>query len=55
MIAQWAAAQLWNATSLLVKCTIDLFTWAFSLDLLNGADGALAPIGAGDHAACTRT
>ena len=45
MIAQWAAAQLWSATSLLVKCTIDLFTWAFSLDLLNGADGALAPIG----------
>ena len=45
MIAQWAAAQLWSATSLLVKCTIDLFTWAFSLDLLNGTDGALAPIG----------
>ena len=44
MIAQWASAQLWNATSLLVKCTIDLFTWAFSLDLLNGANGALAPI-----------
>ncbi|MDA0164288.1 hypothetical protein OM076_28720 [Solirubrobacter ginsenosidimutans] len=45
MIAQWAAAQLWSATSLLVKCTIDLFTWAFSLDLLNGSSGALAPIG----------
>src|SRR4051812_24430864 len=45
MIAQWAAAQLWSATSLLVKCTIDLFTWAFSLDLLNGGDGALKPIG----------
>jgi hypothetical protein len=44
MIAQWAAAQLWNVTSLLVKCTIDLFTWAFSLDLLNGPTGALAPI-----------
>ena len=28
-----------------MKCTIDLFTWAFSLDLLNGGDGALAPIG----------
>ncbi len=25
--------------------SIDLFTWAFSLDLLGGADGALAPIG----------
>src|SRR4051794_2162997 len=45
MIAQWAAAQLWNTISLLVKCTIDLFTWAFSLDLLNGDNGALAPIG----------
>ena len=44
MIAQWAASQLWNATSFLVKCVIDLFTWAFSLDLLGGADGALGPI-----------
>ena len=44
MIAQWAAAQLWNVTSFLVKCVIDLLTWAFSLDLLGGADGALAPI-----------
>jgi hypothetical protein len=44
MIAQWAAAQLWSVTSLLVKSTIDLFTWAFSLDLLGGATGALAPI-----------
>src|SRR5215204_2972859 len=44
MIAQWAASQLWSATSFLVKCVIDLFTWAFSLDLLGGADGALGPI-----------
>ena len=44
MIAQWAAAQLWSATSFLVKTTIDLFTWAFSLDLLGGAGGALAPV-----------
>ena len=44
MIAQWAASQLWSATSFLVKSVIDLFTWAFSLDLLGGADGALAPI-----------
>ena len=36
MIAQWAAAQMWNLTSFLVKSVIDLFTWAFSLDLLNG-------------------
>jgi hypothetical protein len=44
MIAQWAASQLWSATSFLVKSVIDLFTWAFSLDLLGGAEGALAPI-----------
>ena len=44
MIAQWAAAQLWNVTSFLVTCVIDLFTWAFSLNLLGGTDGALAPI-----------
>ena len=43
-IAHWAAAQLWNATSFLVKAVIDLFTWAFSLDLLSGAHGALAPV-----------
>ncbi len=44
MIGQWAAAQLWSATSFLVKTVIDLFTWAFSLDLLGGTDGALGPI-----------
>jgi hypothetical protein len=44
MIAQWAASQLWSATSFLIKTVIDLFTWAFSLDLLGGANGALAPI-----------
>jgi TrbL/VirB6 plasmid conjugal transfer protein len=44
MIAQWAAAQLWSLASFLVKTVIDLFTWAFSLDLLGGASGALGPI-----------
>jgi hypothetical protein len=49
MIAHWAAAQLWSMTSFLVKIVIDLFTWAFSLDLLGGdpntgGDGALAPV-----------
>jgi hypothetical protein len=44
MIGQWAAAQLWSVTSFLVKTVIDLFTWAFSLDLLGGANGALEPI-----------
>src|SRR4051794_7922301 len=44
MIAQWAAAQLWSLSSFLVKTVVDLFTWAFSLDLLGGASGALSPI-----------
>jgi hypothetical protein len=49
MIAHWAAAQLWSMTSFLVKIVIDLFTWAFSLDLLGGdpntgSDGALVPV-----------
>jgi hypothetical protein len=44
MIGQWAAAQLWSVTSFLVKTVIDLFSWAFSLDLLGGANGALEPI-----------
>jgi hypothetical protein len=49
MIAHWAAAQLWSMTSFLVKIVIDLFTWAFSLDLLGGdpttgSGGALAPV-----------
>ena len=47
-IAQWAAAQIWSLTSFLVKTVIDLFTWAFSLDLLGGVPGqgggALAPV-----------
>ena len=49
-IAQWAAAQIWSLTSFLVKTVIDLFTWAFSLDLLgagpagSGGGGALAPV-----------
>ena len=50
-IAHWAAAQLWSFTSFLVKTVIDLFSWAFSLDLLGGDparadDGALAPVSA---------
>ena len=54
MIAQWAAAQLWSATSLLVKCTIDLFTWAFSLDLLNGSTARWRRSGTRSRR-CTRT
>ena len=44
MIAQWASAQLWEATRFFLKCTIDLFAWAFSLDLVNGSNGALGPV-----------
>jgi hypothetical protein len=33
------AASLWEFTSWLTKLTIDLFTWAFSLDLINGDRG----------------
>jgi hypothetical protein len=47
-IAHWAAAQLWSLSSFLVKMVIDLFTWAFSLNLLGGVPGqqggALAPV-----------
>lgn len=48
-IAHYVAAQIWSVTSFLVKAVIDLFTWAFSLDLLQGDpsrpdDGALAPV-----------
>jgi hypothetical protein len=48
-IAHWAAAQIWSLTSFLLRTVIDLFTWAFSLDLLGGDpsrpdDGALAPV-----------
>lgn len=49
LIAQFLAAQLWEITKFLVNGVIDLFTWAFSLDLLQGdpntpGDGALAPV-----------
>jgi hypothetical protein len=49
LIAQFVAAQLWEITRFLVNGVIDLFTWAFSLDLLRGdpntpGDGALAPV-----------
>ena len=51
MIAHWAAAQLWSLTSFLVRTVIDVFTWAFSLDLLGGnpdrgGEGAIGPVAA---------
>jgi hypothetical protein len=46
-IAHWAAAQLWSLTSFLVRTVIDVFTWAFSLDLLGSdGDGAIGPVAA---------
>ena len=48
-IAHWAAAQIWSLTTFLLKTVINLFTWAFSLDLLGvnpdrPDEGALAPV-----------
>ena len=48
-IAHWASAQLWSLSSFLVRTVIDVFTWAFSLDLLAGSpdqagDGAIGPV-----------
>ncbi|MBA2765237.1 MAG: hypothetical protein H0U42_11210, partial [Thermoleophilaceae bacterium] len=49
LIAQFIAAQIWDVTRFMVNTVIELFTWAFSLDLLNGSkatggEGALAPV-----------
>ncbi|MCA1698390.1 MAG: hypothetical protein LC790_05580 [Actinobacteria bacterium] len=46
-IAHWSAAQIWSLSSFLIKSMIDLFAWAFSLDLLGvepGQHGALEPV-----------
>jgi hypothetical protein len=49
-IAHWAAAQLWSLTAFLVRTVIDVFTWAFSLDLLGATSGhgqgAIGPVSA---------
>jgi hypothetical protein len=47
LVPHLLASQIWDLTRLLVLAVISLFTWAFSLDLLNGSGGntgALAPI-----------
>jgi hypothetical protein len=47
LVPQLLASQIWDLNRLLVLAVISLFTWAFSLDLLNGSggnSGALAPI-----------
>lgn len=54
MIAYFLASILWLATSFLANLLITLFSFAFSLDLLNGSratggDGALAPVSRAIH------
>ena len=54
MIAYFLAEILWSLTSFLAELVITLFTFAFSLDLLNGSAatggaGALRPVSAAIH------
>ncbi len=54
MIAGFLANALWEGTAFLAKTLISLFTFAFSLDLLNGSRstggaGALAPVSLAIH------
>lgn len=44
LITQWAAAQLWAVLVFALRMIIDTFAWAFSLDLIGGAHGALGPV-----------
>lgn len=50
LIAHFLAGMIWQLTALLIRGVTELFSWAFSLDLLNGSpetagEGALEPIG----------
>ena len=50
LIAHFLAGMIWQLTALLIRSVTELFSWAFSLDLLNGSsetegEGALGPIG----------
>jgi hypothetical protein len=54
MIAYFLASILWELTAFLARTVISLFTFAFSLDLLNGSEatvgaGALRPVSAAIH------
>ena len=52
LIPHFLASQLWDLTRFLVLTMISLFTWAFSLDLLNGngsGGGALAAVARAIH------
>ncbi|MGB7684766.1 MAG: hypothetical protein WBL45_03195, partial [Solirubrobacterales bacterium] len=55
MLAWFFASLIWLATSFLANLLITLFSFAFSLDLLNGSqatggEGALAPVSRAIHA-----
>jgi type II secretory pathway pseudopilin PulG len=45
MISQWLTSQIWAVLVWILKLVIDLFAWAFTLDLINGQHGALTPVG----------
>ncbi|MBN8870781.1 MAG: type IV secretion system protein [Solirubrobacterales bacterium] len=54
MIAYFLASVIWELTAFLARALISLFTFAFSLDLLNGSEatggaGALRPVAAAIH------
>jgi len=47
LIMHWLASAVWDFTRMIDNAVIALFTFAFSLDLIGGARGALAPVAAG--------
>ena len=54
MIAYFLASVIWELTAFLARALISLFTFAFSLDLLNGSEatggaGALRPVSTAIH------
>ena len=54
MIAYFLASIIWELTAFLARTLISLFTFAFSLDLLNGSEatggaGALRPVSGAIH------
>ena len=47
LIMHWLASAVWDFTRMIDNAVIALFTFAFSLDLISGARGALAPVAVG--------
>ena len=47
LIMLWLASAVWDFTRMIDNAVIALFTFAFSLDLISGARGALAPVAVG--------